>query len=324
MAWTALAVALTRRRFLSWLLLILAVVAAWLSLGFFLQIGPIVLEHQHGRIVLGGFKRIWLPWRALAKLPVLREILPDQLAPFVALFLSFLLALGLDGAVSRIGALTGWAKRRMAVASSVVMVAMAMTVLLPIFLTFDMPLKVVSTFVPTWMQRDAPRLAHDPVLLTVPFAVSGSTEPMLWQAVDTMRFRLAGAGLKTPNATGGPVAQGAPGSARRILSDLSIIGKKQPVGTAKEVATVRLALRAWHVNEVVIAGVSPDPVYASGFLTEVVGKAPAFVDAAWVWRVPARRLAPAALGSSLYLCRLAAPPSNPLAMANCVVRAAAL
>ena len=52
------------------------------------------------------------------------------------------------------------------------------------------------------------------MLLTVPFAVSGSPQPMLWQAVDGIHFRLAGAALKTPNALGGPVGPGPPGSAR--------------------------------------------------------------------------------------------------------------
>jgi hypothetical protein len=325
-AWTALSLVLMRRRLLAWLLVVLALVAAVLSLGFFLQVGPIVVEHQlvHGRAVLGGFKRIWMPWTYLAKLPVLKEILPDQFAPFVALFVSFLVALGLDAAVTKFRARKNWSARRIGLAAWLGTAVIAVVMLLPTFLTFDMPLTVVSTQVPLWMQRDAPALVRDPVLLTVPFAVSGSTEPMLWQSVDNMRFRLAGAGLKTPNATGGPVAQGTPGSARRIMSDLSIVGKKQPLGTPSEVATVRAALRAWHVNEVVITGMSPDPVYASGFVTEVVGTAPTYVDAAWVWQVPARRLAPAALGSSLYLCRLNAPPSNPQSMATCVLKAAAL
>ena len=123
------------------------------------------------------------------------------------------------------------------------------------------------------------------MVLTIPFAVSGSAQPMLWQAVDDMRFRLAGAALKTPNATGGPVGQGAPGSARRILSDLTVGGEAPPAGTPAEVATVRRALREWQVQEVVITGASRDPVYASGFFTLVFGTVPVFADGAWVWRV---------------------------------------
>ena len=87
--------------------------------------------------------------------------------------------------------------------------------------------------------RSAPALPSGTVLLTVPFAVSGSAQPMLWQAVDDMHFRLAGAALKTPNAVGGPVGQGAPGSARRILSDLTVVGGTRPTGTPAQIATVR-------------------------------------------------------------------------------------
>jgi hypothetical protein len=152
---------------------------------------------------------------------------------------------------------------------------------------------------------------------------------MLWQAVDGMHFRLAGAGLKTPNANGGPVGQGTPGSARRILSDMSIVGNAQPDGTLAQIGAVRAAVNSWHVGEVVIDGESPDPVYTSGFLTEVVGSEPTYVDGAWTWRLPTGHLtAPAAVGASLYLCGLAAayPAArhNPLSMANCVLKAAAL
>jgi hypothetical protein len=153
---------------------------------------------------------------------------------------------------------------------------------------------------------------------------------MLWQAVDDMHFKLAGAGLKTPNATGGPVGQGAPGSARRIMTDLTVVGNQQPLGTAAEVATVRRAISSWHVTAVVIDGVSRDPIYSSGFLTEVMGTAPRYEHSAWVWHVPKGGIrASAALGASLYLCRLAAPPiakvsTAPMSMPECVLKAAAL
>ena len=75
----------------------------------------------------------------------------------------------------------------------------ALAALVPVFITFDMPFTVQSTAIPLWMAHDAPLTARPaPSCLTVPFAVSGSDRPMLWQAVDDMHFRLAGAGLKTP------------------------------------------------------------------------------------------------------------------------------
>jgi hypothetical protein len=306
--------ALGRRRPLTWFLLLLTAVATWLALGSYLIGGLRAWEH------------IWMPWRYLAQLPVLREILPDQFAPFVALLVAFLLAIGLDAAYRRLQQMAHVPVRRVRALAGAVSAVVALAALVPVFVTFDMPFKVVPTLVPVWIRDEAPKLPGRTVLLTVPFAVSGSDAPMLWQAVDGMHFRLAGAALKTPGAHRGPVGQGGRGSARRILSDLSIFGTPQPLGTAAQVAVVRAALRSWDVNEVVIDGLSRDPVYASGFFTEVFGRAPAFVNHAWVWRVPSHHVLPRpALGASLYLCRLAAyrqAPFNPMSVPDCVLRAA--
>jgi hypothetical protein len=311
-----LGLAFGRGRRLVWFLLLLAALAAWFALGDFLFGGPHAWEH------------IWMPWRYLSELPVLKEILPDQFAPFIALFVAFLLALGLDGVAHALRQRAGWTSSRVRSVAGTITVALAVVSLVPTFFTFGMPFKVVPTNVPVFMEQEAPKLATGSVLLTVPYAVSGSSEPMLWQAVDGMHFRLAGAGLKTPNAHGGPVNQGSPGSARRILSDLSIIGNPEPSATTAQIIAVRGALRAWRVNDVVIDGESRDPVYASGFFTVVMGQAPAYVHGAWVWHVPSGSLTrPPAVGASLDLCRLVAGnPSqrqHPMSMADCVLRAAA-
>ena len=147
---------------------------------------------------------------------------------------------------------------------------------------------------------------------------------MLWQATEGMRFRLAGAALKTPDALGGPVGSGPPGSARRILTNLTLSGTPLPTGTAAQLATVRRALAAWQVDEVVVTGASRDPVYASGFFTMALGVAPAFVRGAWVWKLqPGGATASPATGSSLSACRgFAAEPGEraaPLSMADCVL-----
>jgi hypothetical protein len=175
------------------------------------------------------------------------------------------------------------------------------------------------------MARDAPKLPNRAVLLTVPFAVSGSAAPMLWQAVDAMHFRLAGAALKTPDAAGHPVAQGSEGSARRILADLSD-WYSEPAGTPAQFATVRKELRTWRVDEVVIDGPSRNPVYASGFLTAVLGRAPHLVEGAWVWKIPPLgHMAPMISNASLGTCGVKTKGSSahhhPLAMARCVLAA---
>jgi hypothetical protein len=301
-----------RRRLLVWLLVVLALVTMWLSLG------PYLLDSTGIRWT--G----WMPWRALARLPVLEEILPGQLAPLVPLFIAFILALGLDAVYVRVRAAGGKQALRPEVICGMATIAVALATLLPVFMTFDMPFTVQSTAIPAWVAHDAPSLPPDTVLLTVPFAVSGSDQPMLWQAVDDMHFRLAGAAMKTPDASGGPVGQGAPGSAWRMLSDLTIGGNAEPEGTAAQLSRVRAAVRSWQVGEVVIDGASRDPLYALGFLTAALGMAPSHLHGAWVWKIPAGGpAAPPAASGALTRCRASAAWSawrrHPLALATCVL-----
>jgi hypothetical protein len=199
--------------------------------------------------------------------------------------------------------------------------------LVPVFVTVDVPLTVQSVRLPSYMKKVAPTLPSGTVLLTIPFAVSGVTQPMVWQAVDDMHFRLAGAALKTPNPFGGPVGQGAPGSARRILTNLSILGVPLPAGTPAQLLRVRRALETWHVNRVVISGPSRDPIFASGFFTMALGFGPTYVDRAYVWQLPLGPLTTApAVGASLSFCRVVAGTpaarGNPYAMSQCVLAVA--
>ena len=300
-----------RRRPLTWLLLFLAAATFCLGLGAYLLSGPMWLGHP------------WLPWKELSTLPILKEILPDQFVPLLTLFLAFMIAVGLDalhGARRR----PAWLARQRVLVTSVATAAVAAVALVPVFVTFDAPLRVVPVRTPAYLRQVTSTRPPSPVLLTIPFAVSGSSAPMLWQATEGMRFRLAGAALKTPDALGGPVGSGPPGSARRILTNLTLSGTRLPSGTAAQLATVRGALSTWRVNEVVVTGASRDPVYASGFFTMALGVAPAFVRGAWVWKLgPGRAATPAATGSSLSVCRGFAAEAGqraaPLAMAQCVL-----
>jgi len=312
----AASVVLARRRPLAWLWIFFALAGATLSLGSIFLGPPAVLRH------------IWLPWRDLAHLPVLDEIVPDQLSSFVTLSVAVLIALGLDAARTQCARSFAWKRRTLRVAGSLLALGVGLVALVPVFMTYDVPLTVTATTLPRWMAVDALKLPNQSVLLTVPFAISGSAAPMLWQAVDGMHFRLAGAALKTPGAHRHPVAQGSKDSARGILSALSTGRSREPVGTPAQLATVRQALRTWQVDLVVVEGPSRDPVYASGFLTAVLGTAPKVVQGAWVWKVPSpASMAPMITDASLRTCRFASKGSSarhhPLAMAQCVQAAAA-
>ena len=222
----------------------------------------------------------------LSKLPLLKEILPDQFAPFLTLFVAFLLAVGLDALYVTHRRPTSWmARHRRAVGRGGHGRRSAVVALVPVFVTFDVPLTGRAVRMPAVRAHGrADAAGRTRCCSPFPSPSRARPQPMLWQAVDGMQFRLAGAALKTPNALGGPVGQGAPGSARRILTRPDrASGSPEPTGTPAQIATVRRALRHWQVDRVVIAGASRDPVYASGFFTMALGVAPRTCDGAWVW-----------------------------------------
>ena len=95
---------------------------------------------------------------------------------------------------------------------------------------------------PPYLRDAATRPPAGNVVLTFPSPSRARRNPCCGKAMQGMRFRLAGAALKTPNALGGPVGHGAPGSARRILTDLTVSGPALPAGTPAQLATVRTAL----------------------------------------------------------------------------------
>ncbi len=191
---------MARRRPLTWMLVFMTGVTIWLALGDLLVGAPSALS--------GALSHLPLAWKTLSKLPVLKEILADQFSPFIMLFPAVLVGLGLDAFLMRFREselASRWSSSRKLTVAAAIPLLVVVTALAPVWATFDVPLTVQQVQVPTYMSQVAPELPAGTVLLTVPFAVSGSARPMLWQAVEDMHFHLAGAALKTPNARGGPV-----------------------------------------------------------------------------------------------------------------------
>ena len=314
------AAVLARRRPLTWMLVFMTVMTIWLALG------DVVIGAPHA--LAGTVAHLPLPWATLSKFPVLKEILSDQFSPFIMLFPAVLIGLGVDASIVRFRSsrfATRWSAGRMLALAAAIPVFVVVVALAPVWSTIDVPLTVQPVQVPAYMDQVAPKLPAGTVLLTVPFAVTGSTRPMLWQAVDDMHFHLAGAALKTPNARGRTGGRGRAGlgaadprrSQPQRRPDL-------PAGTPEQAATVRRALTQWEVGEVVVTGTSADPVYASGFLTSVLGRAPVFVKGAWVWTIrPGSLSTPPAIVRSLPACAAAASAPglrrDPLAMSRCVL-----
>jgi hypothetical protein len=113
---------------------------------------------------------------------------------------------------------------------------------------------------------------------------------MVWQAVDGMRFRLAGGYAKVPGPDGRPLTTGAPGSAVRLLYDLTTGATARP-GSA-QLQSLRSALRGWNVSWIVVTNSGPEPEQAAAVLTAATGRLPTVTHDAWVWNAAVDRLAP--------------------------------
>ena len=230
-------VVVARRRAVAWILVTLALAALWLSLGQVLISAPPWLGH------------LWLPWRELSSLPVLREILPNQLAPFVALFVALLLAVGLDAFADMRPRRGSWVPARGFGITGAVTAVVAVLALVPVLVTFDVPYRVVNG--PHAALRapggaDAARGhrgAHRAVrVLRVdhPHAVAGSGRHALpagrcraedtrapWRPRAAWRPRLGPADPERPDHRGSPLPAGTAGQLRRVRARLAAVAGRE-------------------------------------------------------------------------------------------------
>ncbi len=302
---------------LTWLLVLLAAVTLWLALG--------ALSHQRAR---RGSGTRGCPGAPCRRCPVLKEILPDQFAPFLTLFLAFLLAVGLDALyVAPVAAATSWLASAPCAACTAARHRRwwRVVALVPVFVTFDVPLHGGARSAPRrtcarWRRRCRPA----PCCSRSPSPSRARRSPCSGRRIDDMHFRLAGAALKTPDATGRPGRARRTGVGPADPDRPDLTGRPLPTGTPAQLATVRRALRAWQVDQVVIAGASRDPVYASGFFTVALG-ARAGLRATAPGCGSCNRggpSAPPATGASLSSCRAAARGAERQAHRRCPCPAA--
>jgi hypothetical protein len=330
------ALVVARHRRALWFAAVMAVLSFTFSLGYLMVGAP------------GWLSGLWLPWRALDRLPYLDQVVPQRFSLFTFLFIGMVMTIGIDAARTALrsrpagpgtgegppagqrsggpgapsGAVETHGGSRF---TGPILVACGVLALVPIAATYPAPLAVQHAGAPLWFTTAGQRVPDGAVLLTIPYPASGSEAPMLWQAVDTMHFRLAGAGLRLRGPGGHALGPGAPGSATAILEGLTNQADPLPGGTPGEYRVVRAALERWGVDEVVITGWSRDPVYAAEFFTAALGELPARAEGAWVWTLRAGTVGTAARASaSLSQCRATAraDASAPLAGPDCVLGAA--
>lgn len=285
-----------RRCAMSWVLAAVALVCMVLSWGGSIWLSP-----------TDEIAGVWLPWRIIAKFPVLGDIAPIRFAIVVDLACALLIAIGIDTAsrwalFGRPAASFGEATRRTAVAGSGVQVrvrrvntvfkaclvgALALAVV-PQWLTYQVPIPAQQVILPQWFTAVGKRIAPGSTVLTYPFPMSATlvSQPLVWQAVDGMRFRLAGGYVKVPGSSGRALTTGTPGSAVRLLFDLTA----DPVGTpipvsAGQLQSLRVAIRKWDISAIVVNDLSPRPSQAAAIFTATTAKEPESSHGSWVWNL---------------------------------------
>jgi hypothetical protein len=274
----AASLAVAWRRRAAWVLAFLAIACTVLSWGHLLWTGP---DH----LVVSS----WLPWGWVTNLPVFDDVSAIHFAAVTDLAVALLVAVGLDALVRR----KFW--RRLPLARVALVVATGAVMVVPIWRLYNAPLSVQHVHAPPWYTTAALTVPEGSVVVSYPFPASSSltAQPMVWQAADGMRFRLAGGYVKVPGPSGAVIGTGPPHSAVRTLVDLTL--PPGPPGTVPAVSALdlehlRAALGTWGASYVVVSDRGTLPVEAAAVFTAATGRLPVIEHRAWVWNVAARPL----------------------------------
>ncbi len=296
---------------------------------------------------VAGGGHLWVPWRSLAYVPIVQNILPLRFAAMVFLGAAVMLAVIVDHA--RAGLRAGGrragpharhgaharrqhAERRLReLAADLVAASVAVVALGPIAASYagNLPLTMVPVVVPEWFAAVAPHLPPGQVVLTYPAAFGGIQAPMAWQAEDRMSFSLVGGG--GPGSVPQRAGRERPGFT--VLSDATVSVDPVTGYLPSTVSSVRQAITGWGTTLVVIPDQPGLPAYDQGdqtgyalaMTTAALGEAPRFEASAWVFSVGRRPagpllVAPGALRSCVGGANF--PSGPPLRIPDCVLGAA--
>jgi len=197
---------------------------------FLLSLGP--------RLTVDGHSlAIWLPEALFEHVPVLVDLEPIRITGLEFLFLAIVLAVGLDrtrawivenSPSSRPGSGLGVAPRARTVASrvrsdpglhNVVLLVLVVVAFVPLLDHFPV-VREESAIAPQLTASLASSVPNGAVVLAFPYPRAHNDEPMLWQAVDEMSFRLVGGYALVPGPKGGGGYYIAQGPALSELSSL--------------------------------------------------------------------------------------------------------
>jgi hypothetical protein len=235
-----------------------------------------------------GVQTYWTPWRVLAHIPLIQNILPTRFVAIISLCAAIMLAIIVDRTHGSLGAGAPAGGGHRLVAGGVALAVAAVAVVpMASALADSVPLTTQTVTLPGWFEAVAPHLGRGQVVLTFPPPPVGGAA-LGWQAVDSLQFSLAtGAG---PGSV--PERAGKERAGLEVITTAASLFSTLAPPTAANVAAVRVALAGWGVDRVVVpepGGLMPaydrtaSTAWALGFFTVSLGRGPRFRHGAWVW-----------------------------------------
>src|SRR2546428_378956 len=226
-----------------------------------LSLGP----HLH---VDGYVTQVWLPWAAVAWLPLFGSALPGRLMSIAFLGVGMVVAWACLEAFKR--------TRPWRVGTGVLLFA-AVLAFLPSLPSLPFPSEHASA--PAFFKPGGgvEKIAPGSVLLVTPFSSKESTDAMYWQEVANYRFKMPEGDAFTP----GPYLGPHPSFMKSVLDDLDA-GKSVTV-TPDVLSRFVADLKQAGVSGGIVVGPSRGQAAIIAFLTEVEGSAPSEDGGVRVW-----------------------------------------
>jgi hypothetical protein len=222
-------------------------------------LAAVVLSMGPSLHVAGHRTHVPLPEALVGRLPVLANLLPGRLMLYAFLMAAVLVAVFVDEVRH---------SRRSAVAGGLLLGATIVT----LFPRLPFPSSPVST--PAFFTGAAVRqIPQDEVALVAPFVSSPvPDDPMLWQALSGMRFRMPEGYYQGPDRQGRRIYGPAPSTTAAAMEAIWATGRAQPLNRALR-RGIAADLMAWSVRDIVV-GPMPHQAEMTAFMTALTGRAP--------------------------------------------------
>jgi hypothetical protein len=222
-----------------------------------LSLGP----HAH---IYGQTTPVWLPWSAVAWLPLMGNAVPSRLM-LIAL-------LGVGIVVGSLWAVRDRLTRGWRLGTSALLVAGLVSVIPAI------PATSTTASAPSFFQSggSVESIPAGSVVLVTPFSSRQSTDAMFWQTVAGYRFRMPEGDAFTPGPYLGPHPS-------HIQASLDSLDQGQTVAVSPSERDQALRDLARFRVTTILAGPSPGHDAIVAYLTSVIGTSPQQVEGVDVW-----------------------------------------